>query len=342
MPQQPSRCEPASTKTSLPRLANAKAPGKIILAGEQFVVLGAPAVAMAINLYSKAEARPNNSDNIQLGVDIPLKSISRTALGRRIGNSQEFLRPLRLAAEATLNRIGETRKGVEVNVACEIPIAAGLGSSASTTVAIISAVARSHGVELTRKEIFKLAFIPEKFLHGKPSGVDQATCIYGGTIEFTRPSSIKPVRFATDPVLLLCDSGIHHETKTLVGSVLKKSQTQKDNFRTYLTQVREISRGVSKALRVGDSVDLGFLMSLNHELLRKIGVSHPRLDRLVIAAKRAGALGAKLTGAGGGGCIVCVCQSLGSRERIARALRREGGTPFIISKDTEGVRATNN
>jgi mevalonate kinase len=340
MPQQPSRSEPSSTKTRLPRLASAKAPGKIILAGEQFVVLGAPAVAMAIDLYSKAEAKPNDSNNIVIGVDIPLKSISKTNVGRRIGNSQGFLLPLRLAAEVTLDHIGETRKGVDVNVACEIPIAAGLGSSASTTVAIISAVARSQGVELTRKEIFKLAFIPEKFLHGKPSGVDQATCIYGGTIEFTRPSSIKPVLFETDPVLLLCDSGIHHETKTLVGSVVKKSQTQKGSFRAYLTQVRDISRGVSKALKTGDSVDLGLLMSLNHELLRKIGVSHPKLDRLVMAAKKAGALGAKLTGAGGGGCIVCVCPSQGSRERIARTLRREGGTPFSISRDSEGVRAT--
>jgi len=330
------------SKPILSRPVYAKAPGKVILAGEQFVVLGAPAVAMAINLYSKAEAKANGSGNVQMGVDLPLRSISTANVGRRIGNSQEFLRPLRLAAEATLNYIGQTGKGVDVNIACDIPIAAGLGSSASTTVAIIASVARSQGVELTRKEIFKLAFIPERFLHGKPSGVDQATCIYGGTIEFTRPARINPVKIKTNPVLLICDSGIHHETRTLVGSVVKKSQTQKACFRAYLAQVREISRGVSRALKAGDSVDLGFLMSMNHALLREIGVSHPKLDRLVFAAKRAGALGAKLTGAGGGGCIIAVCPTRKSRERIAKALRREGGTPIDVTRDTGGVRATNN
>ena len=161
MPRQPSRNEPALTRTILPRPAYAKAPGKIILTGEQFVVLGAPAVAMAINLYSRAEAKPNGSDKVQIGVDIPMRSVSTSNVRRRVGNSQGFLRPLRLAAEATLDHIGEPRKGVDLNVACEIPIAAGLGSSASTTVAIISAVARSLGVELTRKVIFELAFIPE-------------------------------------------------------------------------------------------------------------------------------------------------------------------------------------
>ncbi len=85
--------------------------------------------------------------------------------------------------------------------------------------------------------------------------------------------------------------------------------------------------------------DLGSLMSLNHELLKKIGVSHPKLDMLVAAAKRAGALGAKLTGAGGGGCIVAVCSSANSREKIAKILGRQGGTPYRISRDLHGVDA---
>ena len=109
--------------------------------------------------------------------------------------------------------------------------------------------------------------------------------------------------------------------------------------RDHLAQACEISRGVLKALKTGDMEDLGSLMSLNHELLQRIGVSHPKLDRLVTAAKRAGALGAKLTGAGGGGCIVAVCSNTKSREKIARTLRRDGGTPYRISRDLHGVDA---
>ena len=132
-------------------------------------------------------------------------------------------------------------------------------------------------------------------------------------------------------------TGVHHQTRTLVGGVVQKSKREKKDFRNYLARVRDISGGVAKALREGDDEDLGELMYQNHELLRKIGVSHPKLDHLVDVARRAGALGAKLTGAGGGGCVIVLSPSRVVRDRIARVLRREGGTPYKISMDTNGV-----
>ncbi len=304
-------------------------------------MLGAPAVAMAINLYSCAEARPNRTSRINVGIDIPLSHLRKSNKAAN-GISQGFLRPLSIATKATLEHVGRSKHGVDVNVECEIPIAAGLGSSASTTVSIISSVAASQGIVLSRNEIFELAFIPERFLHGKPSGVDQATCIYGGIIEFTRPSDIKPLTVKTDPLLLLCDSGIHHETRTLVGSIVKQSQAKKEEFRGYLSQVSEISRGVSKSLRTDNAEDLGQLMSNNHELLRKVGVSHPKLDHLVNVAIQAGALGAKLTGAGGGGCIIAVCPSPASREKRVGNCRSAGGRLFKSARDKNGVPAIAN
>jgi mevalonate kinase len=292
---------------------------------------------MAINLYSEVRVTPKNSSGVAVNADVPLRFLAGKPGNSVAHDPRGLLHPLQLAAEATLKHIGSSAHGVHVNVECEIPVAAGLGSSASTTVAIISAVAKSKGVELNKKEIFKLAFVPESFLHGKPSGVDQATCIYGGMIQFTRPSSVKTVRPKKDPVMLVCDTGIHHATRTLVGGVVQKSQRERKDFQNYLVEVREISNGVVKALREGDDEDLGLLMYQNHELLRKIGVSHPKLDHLVEAARRAGALGAKLTGAGGGGCIIVLTRSVSARDRIARVLRKQGGTPYKISIDRNGV-----
>jgi len=294
---------------------------------------------MAINLYSQVRVTPKNGSRVDVNADIPLRFLAGKAGTAVIHDPRELLRPLQLAAEATLKHVGSSDHGVHVNVECEIPVAAGLGSSASTTVAIISAVAKFKRVELNKKEIFKLAFVPENFLHGKPSGVDQATCIYGGMIQFTRPSSVKTVRPKKDPVMLVCDTGIHHATRTLVGGVVQKSQRERKDFQNYLVEVREISSGVAKALREGDDEDLGILMYQNHELLRKIGVSHPKLDRLVEAARRAGALGAKLTGAGGGGCMIALTRSVSARDRIARLLRKQGGTPYKISMDRNGVKS---
>lgn len=139
--------------------------------------------------------------------------------------------------------------------------------------------------------------------------------------------------------MLVCDTGVHHVTRKLVGGVVRKSHREKSHFQDYIAKVREISTGVTKALREGDDDDLGALMNQNHSLLGKIGVSHPKLDRLVNEAKRAGALGAKMTGAGGGGCIIVLATSKSARERISRVLRREGGTTYNVSMDTNGVQA---
>jgi mevalonate kinase len=301
--------------------------------------LGAPAVAMAINMYSQVQVTPTNDSRTKVHADIPLRFLVSKTGALSVPDPGEILRPLQLAAQAALKHVGRKGSGLQVEVQCEIPVAAGLGSSASTTVAIISAVARSRHVELSRKEIFKLAFVPENYLHSKPSGVDQATCIYGGLIQFNRPFNVKTVPPKREPVILVCDTGVHHATRTLVGGVVKRSQREKSRFQDYVAKAREISSGVARALREGDDKDLGALMYQNHDLLRKIGVSHPKLDRLVEVARRSGALGAKLTGAGGGGCIIVLNKSRPARDRLSRILRKEGGIPYRVSMDTSGIQS---
>jgi mevalonate kinase len=320
-----------------PATVSSRAPGKIILSGEQFVVLGAPAVAMAVNLYSKIDVGPSQSGRIEVTADIPLHLVGEADKASSGTKNQEILEPLRLAATATLDHLASKERGVHVGANCEIPIGAGLGSSASTTVATISAVAKSRGTRLDRREIFKLAFIPENYLHGHPSGVDQATCTYGGIIQFRKPSKIKAINVKRPPMILVCDSGVHRSTKALVGSVVKRSRKQTDRFQTHLEEITTLSNGVVKALRDEDDNELGSLMNRNHELLRQIGVSTPRLDRLVAKARKAGALGAKLTGAGGGGCIIALCADKKIQSNISRELRRDGGTIYNVSLDKQGV-----
>ena len=307
------------------------------MSGEQFVVLGAPAVAMAVTLYSKIDVRPSKSGEIEVTADIPLHLVGDANKGSSAANNQELLEPLRLAAGATLDYLASRERSIAVDANCEIPIGAGLGSSASTTVATISAVAKSRGTQLDRREIFKLAFIPENYLHGHPSGVDQATCTYGGIIQFRKSSKIKPIKVKRPPMILVCDSGAHRSTKALVGSVVKRSQNQADRFQTHLEEMTSLSNSVAKALKDEDDNELGSLMNRNHELLRQIGVSTPLLDRLVAIAQKSGALGAKLTGAGGGGCMIAVCADKKSQSSVARELRRGGGTIYNVSIDKQGV-----
>ena len=292
---------------------------------------------MAVNLYSRIEVKPSQSGRIEVTADIPVHLVGDADNGLSVAENQKLLEPLRLAASATLDHLAIGDRNVHVEANCQIPIGAGLGSSASTTVATISAVAKSRGTRLDRREIFKLAFIPENYLHGHPSGVDQATCTYGGIIEFRKPSKIKTINLKRPPMILVCDSGIHRSTKALVGLVVKRSQEQIDRFHQHLEEITAISNAVIKALKDEDDNELGSLMNRNHELLREIGVSTPKLDRLVVSAKKAGALGAKLTGAGGGGCIIVLCNDKNARSNIARELRKVGGTIYSVSLDVQGV-----
>jgi mevalonate kinase len=292
---------------------------------------------MAVNLYSKIDVTPSQSERIEVTADIPLRLVGDAGKRLSVAENQELLQPLRLAASATLDHLGTTNQRLHVDANCQIPIGAGLGSSASTTVATISAVAKSRGTQLDRREIFKLAFIPENYLHGHPSGVDQATCTYGGIIQFRKPSNIKAITVKRPPMILVCDSGVHRTTKALVGSVVKRSQEQTDTFHKHLDEIATMSNAVVKALQGEDDDELGALMNRNHELLRQIGVSTSTLDRLVVAARKAGALGAKLTGAGGGGCIIALCRDKKARSNIARELRTEGGTIYNVSIDLQGV-----
>src|SRR5690348_9231394 len=196
---------------------------------------------MAINLYSEIEVGPSQTGRIDVSADIPLHLVSDADKKAAVADNQELLEPLRLAASAALDHVEAIDRSVHVDANCQIPIGAGLGSSASITVATISAVAKSQGVRLDRREIFKLAFVPENYLHGHPSGVDQATCTYGGIIQFRKPSNIKAITVKRPPMILVCDSGVHRTTKALVRSVVKRSQEQTDTFHTHLDEITTLS-----------------------------------------------------------------------------------------------------
>ncbi len=323
--------------TNKPGIVEARAPGKIILTGEHFVVLGAPSVAMAIDLYAHANVRAARPGNIEVQADIPLHLIGKNTTTTQTIDTETLLEPLRLAASDALRYMGKEDAGVSVELECDIPVGAGLGSSASATVAIIAAVARSQAVALGRKEIFKIAFGPESYLHGKPSGVDQAASAYGGMIRFAKPYSISPLKPNKVPLFLVCDTGIHRSTKGLVGAVVKRSKMEKKAFESHLAEVKQISDAAVRALRRADDEELGSLMNRNQELLVDIGVSHPKLDGLVKEARAHGALGAKLTGAGGGGCIIALCRDVKARTVMAKALKKHGGIPYSVSMDPTGV-----
>jgi len=252
-------------------------------------------VAMAINLYAHAGVTRARTGTISVAADIPMGLVGRDGTGKVVKGTRGLLEPLRLATRESLAYIGRDRAGVHVEVECGIPIGAGLGSSAATTVAIIAATTLSQGEKLSIDDIVKVAFGPESYLHGKPSGVDHSTCAIGGVLSYSRPGGARALSVRRVPRILVCDSGIHRSTGRLVKAVVRRSEDEKKVFESHLVEVRGISCAAVQALRRGDDEELGGLFNRNHELLVDIGVSNPVLDKLVRTAVNAGALVAKLT-----------------------------------------------
>ncbi len=299
---------------------------------------------MAINLYARVKVKRSERKDEEATFKLSdfrealTREISQLTLGEL--SSESILKPLKLAVEAVLREAKRKIKGyipkVEVEFSSQIPVGAGLGSSASLASATIAAVSHLVGLSLSKDRIYELTFIPERLIHFNPSGIDQATVIYGGVIFFRR--SLKPEKLDVKAMLpiVVGDTGVRRLTGPLVQSLsgkLKRSLTA----RSFLDEAEKLALTAVKALRTGDLSLLGSLMDRNQELLAKLEVSHESLEKLIWAAKNAGALGAKLTGAGGGGCMIALTRPE-DQAKVAEAIRKAGGKPYLVNVDHEGLK----
>jgi len=318
----------------LVREALASAPGKVILFGEHFVVEGQPAIAVAVSLRARVAARP---------VDEPRITVSSANLGVQ----QDFdpqspdrsspLYPIAHAAVLTMEELG-TRRGLQIRVNSSIPPAAGMGSSAAVAVATVRAVAAALGHDLEKERISRIAFEAEKLVHGKPSGIDNTVATYGGAIAYRRGEGFLELEVDFSPVsLVLADTGKPRRTGELVQRVLSLKAAFPQVLEPLYYAAGRLAVEAAKMMERGDFEAVGVLMNVNHGLLSAIGVSTAEIEQLVYAARQAGALGAKLTGAGGGGFIVALCRREDAG-RVVSALERLSPRVLAVSVEKEGVR----
>ena len=322
--------------------AYATAPAKTILLGEHFVVLGEQAVAMAISLNSEVNVERRGDSSIYI------RSLSLNTSGtfkndefkleRGGEEARRVLEPLKTLAEAVCDHAKCLNTGFNIEIDSKIPVAVGLGSSAATAVSTIAAVAESLEAKLRRDEICDLAFVPERRIHEKPSGIDQTTSTYGGVIVYKPSEGFASIPIRHELPIVVGNSGKARSTGDQVAKVRKLLEERRDFVTNLAKNAGELSAKGVDAIKGGDLQTLGKLMISNHEILRKVGVSTQSLDRLVQASLKAGALGAKLTGAGGGGCIIALTEK-DAQQAVADAIQESGGKAYIVEMDKFGVRA---
>ena len=309
----------------------AKAPGKIILLGEHAVVYGQPALAVpvfAVQAQAVVSAAP----------DLPRGEVRLTAAAIGLQDvSWQALppdAPLRRTVALTAQALELSQPpAVRVWIRSDIPVAAGLGSGAAVTVALVRALSAFWGHPLPDERVNALAYEVEKLHHGTPSGIDNTVVTYARPVYFVRGRPPQPFSLGAPLTLVIADTGVPAPTAETVADVRRAAEAAPAAYQALFARIGQLVEQAREHIAQGNVAELGPLLNANHALLQQMGVSCPALERLVQAARAAGALGAKLSGGGRGGNMIALAppQAPQAAAAIASALQRAGAARVLVT-----------
>jgi len=315
----------------------ASAPGKVYLFGEHAVVYGEPAVPCAIERRASVTVEAREDDRLRVSADDlsldgftveysgssderPDVDVPTPLIEAAFGYVDAAVEQARDAADAP-------EAGFNVEIESDIPLGAGLGSSAAVAVAGIAAATTELGCDLDAREVAERAYQVEYDVQaGQASRADTFCSAMGGAVR-VEGGDCRTLDTPDLPFVVGYD-GTSHDTGELVSGV-RALKEEYDFAEDTVAAIGDLVRQGEDALTDGDLAELGRLMNFNHGLLAALGVSGRSLDNMVWAARDGGALGAKLTGAGGGGCIVALDDENGTKTALSltpdctRAFRAE-------------------
>lgn len=299
----------------------ASAPGKVLLLGEHAVVYGQPALAAALGRHVFVEVEEDaGGPAVEL-----LAPRNEGAQAVAIDTPPELVR-----AAAAMASVAGAPARFRARVRSELPLGAGLGSSAALGVALARAFSQIAGRDCPPERAELLALELERVFHGAPSGVDPAVCARGGVILFRRgePPRIERVSARSPLHLVVALTGVVRGTRSTVLPLSARRAERPDLYDPMLTFLGELALGGAAALERADLQDLGLRFDAAHGVLAAVGVSCPELDCAVAMLRKAGALGAKLTGAGGGGAAIALARDAEHASALAAAAQRAGLQAF--------------
>lgn len=281
--------------------------GKVILLGEHAVVHGYPAIAAGIERGVTARASAADEDRlVLLPWDLDLTPDPE-------GEPLERAFAVALASYPA-------RCPIRVEASVELPAGAGLGCSAAIGVAVFDAIDEALGVARDRKSLGDAALAWERVFHGNPSGIDNTMSALGGVACFCKKNGLEPVHSNKPLHLAIGNSGQSPSTKSMVDLVARQLESDRARVTQSFEAIEVLVRNARLAIEAGDHVALGQLLDLNHSILSSLMLCTTKLDAMCQAARDAGALGAKMTGGGGGGCMVALAPKHDEALRIAQVL----------------------
>ena len=218
---------------------------------------------------------------------------------------------------------------LEIRLGGNLPSFSGIGASAASSVAIARAIAEELEMNLLDERINKIAYEAEKAYAGTPSGIDNTAATYGGLIWFKKnlsggPNTIERLSISAPVEIVIGNTGVVADTKKMVASVAKRKNQNPEKYDPLFKEAERLAYEARKALEDFDLRKVGRLMNENHDLLQEIEVSCKELDYLIDLALEHDAFGAKLTGGGGGGCMIALTPKKELQETVATAMEKQG------------------
>ncbi|KAF6245351.1 mevalonate kinase [Nitrosopumilus sp. b2] len=290
--------------------SKASAPGKVILFGEHFVVYGVKAILCAIDKRITVTAEKISERKIFIKSNIGELEIQPNKLISEINSP---LKPFYYLA----NKIIQNKNfGLKINVDSEIPLGVGLGSSSACCVAGAAAISKLVG-DISKEEILKLAIEAEKTIFENTSGADCTVCTFGGLMEYDKKNGFSKIESEPNFHLVIVNSNVEHSTESVVGEVKKYKENNKEKFSKLCEDESILVENVLEMLKENNVKGLGQKIIQNQKFLETIGISNNKLRDMIQIGNKS-SFGAKITGAGGGGCIFALTDESNLEDTIKK------------------------
>lgn len=314
------------TSATEEQLAVGTAQSKLILIGEHAVVHGEPAIAIPFPMVGVEATVEFVKGSIQLNCELyhgPLDC------------APESLTGITRCIEATLKYLDLPTKDLYIRIRSSIPPQKGLGSSASVAIAVVRSLFAYKQQTYTIAELLQLANISETVAHGAPSGIDTLTITSRHPIWFEKNGHVTYIEPECDFHFVVADTGSVGDTRSAVQSVASLLKKAPEKIQESISRIGELTHQAKRALERTSKQLLGQILNEAQKELELLGVSDASLNRLIYIARQEGALGAKLTGAGNGGCMIALAKDRSHSNKIAESLLKFGANavwPFVLRK----------
>jgi len=316
-------------------MVKASAPGKLMLFGEHAVIYQKPCIVISADHRISVSLIKRNDNNIVLSA--PELNIENQIISADLKKS--YLKKVSFVLSAVKNFFKKhgIKSGLDITTKSEFSDKIGLGSSSAVVVSAVKALSKLFDIKLNKKEIFDLSYRAVLDVQGLGSGFDVAAAVYGGALLFvTGGKTINPIEITEMP-LVVGYTGIKADTPTLVRMVHEKKLKEPDKVNNIFNEIENIVNLAKSEIKNKNWGEVGRLMNLNQDLLKNLDVSSKELESLIEAALGAGAYGAKLSGAGGGDCMIAIADE-NNLDKIRQAIKEAGGVIVDAKIPADGVR----